>query len=198
MKTDVIHVSSDGTGINEALAQAEAVAVYKSLPAKNALHLRLLTEEMMGMVRALTGKREADFWIEDQNGSYQLHLKTETAMNTLLREKLLEVSTTGQNKEATTFMGKLRDMFERSLEPDETGRDPLMHSGMMTGSGVTSIDSAAAGVWSFSLYKSALAKGEGPQEDWDQLEKSIVANVADEVEIGIKDNQVEMVIYKKF
>ena len=198
MKTDVITVSSKGAQMEAALIQVDKVAAYKEMNPKNALHLRLLTEEMMGLIRSITGDVTGQFWIEDENGVYELHLKTETAMNTLLREKLLEVSTSGQNKEATTFMGKLRDMFERSLEPDGTGRDPLMHSGMMTGSGVTSIDSAAAGVWSFSLYKSALAKGEGPQEDWDQLEKSIVANVADEVEIGIKDNQVEMVIYKKF
>lgn len=31
-----------------------------------------------------------------------------------------------------------------------------------------------------------------------ECEKSIVANVADEIEIAIRDNTVEMIIYKKF
>ena len=35
------------------------------------------------------------------------------------------------------------------------------------------------------------------EEEWDELEKSIVANLADEISIGIKKNRVEMVIYKK-
>ena len=110
MKTDIIHVTSEGDGIAQALAQVEAVAVYKSLPAKSTMHLRLLTEEMMGMVRALTGESEADFWIEDEDGVYQLHLKTDAAVSTVMREKLMEVSTSGQNKEAKGVMGKLRDL----------------------------------------------------------------------------------------
>lgn len=198
MKTDVIHVSSDGAGIAQALAQVDAVAAYKSLAGKDALHLRLLTEEMMGMVRALTGECEADFWIEDEDGVYQLHLKTDTAVNTRMREKLLEVSTSGQNKAAKGVMGKLRELYERALEPSGHGTDPLLAAGVASGGGYVDIGMAAAGVWSFSRYKTALQNGKGPREDWDELEKSIVANVADEIEIGIKDNTVEMVIYKKF
>lgn len=198
MKTDIIHVTSEGDGIAQALAQVEAVAVYKSLPAKSTMHLRLLTEEMMGMVRALTGEGEADFWIEDEDGVYQLHLKTDAAVSTVMREKLMEVSTSGQNKEAKGVMGKLRELFERSLEPTGMGRDPLLANGMAVGAGSMEIGSASAGIWLFSRYKTALQEGRGPQEDWDELEKSIVANVADEIEIGIKDNTVEMIIYKKF
>ena len=198
MKTDIIHVTSEGDGIAQALAQVEAVAVYKSLPAKSTMHLRLLAEEMMGMVRALTGESEADFWIEDEDGVYQLHLKTDAAVSTVMREKLMEVSTSGQNKEAKGVMGKLRELFERSLEPAGMGRDPLLANGMAVGAGSMEIGSASAGIWLFSRYKTALQEGRGPQEDWDELEKSIVANVADEIEIGIKDNTVEMIIYKKF
>ena len=78
------------------------------------------------------------------------------------------------------------------------GRDPLLANGMAVGAGSMEIGSASAGIWLFSRYKTALQEGRGPQEDWDELEKSIVANVADEIEIGIKDNTVEMIIYKKF
>ena len=37
MKSDVIHIESNGTGIEEALKQTEAVAVFKSLPEKEAM-----------------------------------------------------------------------------------------------------------------------------------------------------------------
>ena len=65
MKTDVIVVSSNGERMEEALAQVEKVAAFKGLSGKNALHLRLLTEEMMGMMRSITGETEGQFWIED-------------------------------------------------------------------------------------------------------------------------------------
>ena len=34
-------------------------------------------------------------------------------------------------------------------------------------------------------------------EEWDELEKSIIANLADDVTVGINGNNVEMIITKK-
>ena len=41
MKSDVIHVTNDGAGFDQALAQAEAVARFRDLDHRGALHLRL-------------------------------------------------------------------------------------------------------------------------------------------------------------
>ena len=202
MKSDVIHVTNEGTGVDEALRQAEAVAAYKGLPRKSGIQLRLLTEEMMGMLLALTGQREAEFWIDDTDKAFKLHLKTETLVNTQMRSKLLSVSTSGRNVSAKGVMGRIRDLFERALEPADDRPDAAMISAAAygwnyAGSPVNS-DVAGAGIWSFNRYRSALESGNGPKEEWDELEKSIVANIADEIEVGIKDSTVEMIIYKKF
>jgi len=111
MKTDVIRVSSRGSQIETALQQAVLVAEYKQLPPKNALHLRLLTEEMMGMMRSITGETEGEFWIEDKDGEYQLHLRVQTSMNSVKREKLLSVSSSGKNESARGLMGRLRNFL---------------------------------------------------------------------------------------
>ena len=58
MRTDVITVSSRGKRMETALEQADKMAAYKGLSRKNALHLRLLTEEMMGLMRSVTGETE--------------------------------------------------------------------------------------------------------------------------------------------
>ena len=68
MKTDVITVSSKGKRMESALAQVDKLAAYKGLSPKDALHLRLLTEEMMGMMRSITGETNGEFWIEDEDG----------------------------------------------------------------------------------------------------------------------------------
>jgi len=202
MKSDVIHVTSEGTGIDEALRQAEAVAAYKGLPRKSGIQLRLLTEEMMGMLKALTGQREAEFWIEDTKKAFGLHLKTDTLVNSQMRKELLAVSTSGKNVSAKGVMGKIRDMFERALEPVDDRPDSAVASATSYGwnyaGSPVNEGFAGTGVWSFNRYRSALEAGNGPKEDWDELEKSIVANIADEIEIGIKDGTVEMIIYKKF
>ena len=51
MRSDIVQVNANGTGVEEALAQAEAVAVYKKLPYNDSLKLRLLAEEMKMMAR---------------------------------------------------------------------------------------------------------------------------------------------------
>ena len=45
MISDVITITSSGENMDAALRQADKVAVYKELSAKNTLHLRLLAEE---------------------------------------------------------------------------------------------------------------------------------------------------------
>ena len=66
MKTDVISVSSRGSRMESALLQADQVAAYKGLSAKDALHLRLLAEEALGLMRSITGETDGLFWIEDR------------------------------------------------------------------------------------------------------------------------------------
>ena len=97
MKTDVIIVSSKGKQMETALQQAEKVAAYKGLSPKSTLHLRLLAEEMLSMMRSITGEPEGEFWIEDNNGEYQLHLKVATRLSIEKREQLLSVSATRKN-----------------------------------------------------------------------------------------------------
>ena len=201
MKSDVIHVTNEGAGFDEALAQADAVARFRSLGGKNALHLRLLTEEMMGMMRALTGEREGDFWIEDGADGCSLHLAVQTPMNAEMRRKLLAASKSGENSAAKGVTGKLRDLFERFLEPEFGSISCDLITGMdyaYSGGDFGSLSVASAGLWSMNRYKAAAKEGRTPQEDWDELEKSIVANIADDVQIGIAGQNVEMIIIKKF
>ena len=63
MKTDIMIVSNSGARMEEALNQVSKVAAYKGLSAKNALHLRLLAEEMLGMMRSIAGEADGEFWI---------------------------------------------------------------------------------------------------------------------------------------
>lgn len=209
MKSDIIHVTNGGIGVSEAVRQTEAVASFKMLSKKDSIHLILLTEEMMGMMQALTGEREADFWIEDETDSFRLHLKAETSMNAEMREKLLASSTTGENAAAKGVMGKIRDIFARILEPadstlpraytagwnySETGEliNPVFGSGDKAASGISD---PLVSVWSLNRFRESA--GKDSKEEWDELEKSIIANLADEIKIGIAGNTVEMIIYKK-
>ena len=46
-------------------------------------------------------------------------------------------------------------------------------------------------------YKNYVKKEE-KKEEWDELEKSVIASVADDITVGIKGTSAEIVIIKKF
>ena len=199
MKTDVITVSSKGNRMESALQQVEKVAADKGLSQKNALHLRLLTEEMMGMMRSITGETDGDFWIEDQDGVYQLHLQVTTRMDSGKRDQLLAASSSGKNESAKGLMGRLRDFFDRGADEDVAGfSSPLLMSGALEHSTTPIPDWE----WSMTAYEDALSSrvrqnDAAAKEAWDELEKSVVAHVADDVKVAIRGRTVEMTLIKK-
>ena len=67
MKSDIIKVNASGSGIKEALTQTEKIAEIKGLSQEDQMRLRLLAEEMMGMLQGLTGEVESEFYIEEEN-----------------------------------------------------------------------------------------------------------------------------------
>ena len=193
MKTDVIIVSSNGDQMEEALKLADKTAAFKELSPKNALHLRLLTEEMMGLMRSCAEDMEGEFWIEDENDVYKLTLRVNGRLTEAKREKLLSASSSGKNEATRGIMGKIRAFFE----PDEEYPAFFIMS-LADGTGTAYDDMS----WSLEVYRDQVLKSveenrEGAKEAWDELEKSVVSHVADDVKISIRGRDIEMVIYKK-
>ena len=196
MRSDIIHVHADGDGIKEALAQAEAVAAYKKLPPENEQALRELTEEMMDLLQGLTGEVEADFYIEDENGEYRLHLDSYTEMDPEKRARLIEATTAGKDAAAVGVLGKLRSLLERSFASPDKELPPFYTLGLAGGSMDPGASSSTA--WSLARYKDAVREDEANMEALAELEHAALTRNADEVKIGIKGRNVEMTVVKKF
>ncbi len=194
MRTDTITVSSAGSQIEKALEQVDKVAAYKELSSKNTLHLRLLTEEMMGMMRSITGEKQGQFWIEDEDGVYELHLKVFTRMSLDKRDQLLAASFSGKNEAAKGLMGRLRDFFDQGADAPSV---PLYHGEMLG----EATGSTLNWEWSMIAYEDTLRpmvdQDENARAMWDELEKSVVRHVADDVKVFIRGSHAEMIIIKK-
>ena len=206
MTTDQVYVKNDGEGLDKALRVAENFAKEAKLSGKNAMHLRLLTEEVLQMVRAITGEFKALFWLEGDDKECSIRLMADTDMDPDKRRELIAASSSGKNEAARGIMGKIRELVEVGLENyDEIGKlqmkygvDPLCY-------GTMGIDnetmSQAMLTWSLRQYRDSLS-GDGTEEyyeeAWDELEKSVVANLADDVRVGIKNDKLQMTVYKKF
>ena len=192
MKTDVISISSDGNNTEAVLAEIDRLVAYKEMSPKNAIALRLLSEEMTAMMRAITGNVNGEFWVEDHDDIYEMHLLVRSLVDDEMRSQLLSVASSGKNEVTRGFMGKIRSFFEPSSSV------PMFSSGFAGGAPQMFENYS----WSMEDYRDQLRqyremKEDDKQEAWDELEKSVVAKVADNVKISIQGRNIEMTIIKK-
>ena len=192
-----IAIAKSGGGTNNALELTERIAETMGLKQKEGLRLRLLAEEMLGMVQAIAGDFSAEFWIDHEGKDCTLHLKANSELDYEKRQELLSVSSTGKNTANVGIMEKIRGLFEAGLHGMSEGFAMQAEYGMVApGIGVYPDElTGAFYVWSMQKYK------EDVHEDadaWDELEKSIIANIADEVSVGVRRDGVELVVHKIF
>ncbi|MCR5002570.1 MAG: hypothetical protein K6A71_12335 [Lachnospiraceae bacterium] len=199
-----LYVDNSDVKASEALALADKYINEEGIEGKTAIHMRLITEETLGMLREMTGDYEALLKFDKDDSGYHVILAVKTDMNLDKKRELLSVSTTGKNAAAVGFMAKVKEVYESAMAGyDETVKlareyGGYVNYGYMDGTQSIS-DPLALGYlsfWSLSNYRSALGDARDDSDDardeWDELEKSIVASIAKDVVVGVKKNTVEM------
>lgn len=210
MQTDKITVTSLGIGTEEALDVTSKFAAYAGLDKKQALRIRLLAEETLGMVAAIAGDFGAEFWLENTDDCVcRLHLEARTLMDSDKRKDLVNVATDKKNAAYRGFMGKVRELIENSrYSIDDMGKLSSQYGGdyvMYSNMGMIDMETASLGnalyTWSLERYKNSIEeksdKSEALEEAWDELEKSIVASIADDVRVSVYGDKVELIIEKR-
>ena len=196
MKSNECMLSGKRSDIDKALKEVEKFAQYNELSHKETMQLRLLAEEMMGIQNGVMGFVNGKFYLENQGRTYNVYLHTEIEVNRhqAVQEKLVEMSTSGKNAAYTGFMGKIRklmdDMASNSME-EYYQIDSNMGETVMLTSPVVDYDR----IWELSKYREQVKK---KVEQWDELEKSIVASIADELIVGSRNDYVDLIAVKKF
>lgn len=196
MKSESIVISTNEGNIDKVLEVVEAFS--KDLDHKAALRIRLLAEETMNLIRSITGEMDAEFFLEREDDQVRLHLNTNTIMFAAKRKELMEISTSKENAAAKGFMGKLREVFELALLPKDERSARESRIGMMGLVDPTALSTTSAETWKMSNYKSSVdgmdQNTEFAQEARNELERSILGNIAKEVEISIIGDDVKMTI----
>ena len=171
------------------------------------MHIRLLTEEAVCMVHGIMDDFKGYFWLEskktDKGLLCRVCISAEKSAEDMQEEELLAVSTSGRNENARGFMGKIRELVRISVQkssPEEQMYiDRMIDSWWNMGVSSTGNIQAAMNCWSLRLYREKLAEEKmNDTEAWDELEKSIVANLADEVKVWLRRSSTDVVIEKLF
>ena len=209
MKSNICKLNKDLTCLDTVLFEVEKVAAYNGLEKKKALRLRLLAEELCGMLPGLVRNFSGSFWAENKESDYELHVELKAEdMSIELREELISVSKAGKNAAARGVMGKIRAVAETMLLAafDPALPPPIPEGEFYDGNGYNiglgyvapAISCEIGYVYSWSLcnYKEAV---EGNEEAaYAELERSIVAKLADDIIVGVRGNNVEIIVKKSF
>lgn len=154
------------------------------------------------MLPGLVENFDGLFWIEKNDDTYELHVEFKVnTMSLETKERLIAVSTSGKNEEAKGIMGKVRSITETLIltlfEPNMNvaSSSSYFNMGMMYEDPYSMADSSYLYAWSLYNYKKSIIN-ESQQESMDELEYSIVANIADDILVGIKGKNVEIVVKK--
>ncbi len=176
VKTDHIKIANVEASLEAVNGLIDRYIADTRLGTKDALRLRLLCEEMMRLVKSIMGRGMIDFWIEGNRRVSKIFLTAENHMDKMQQQELISVSSTGTNSNETGFFGVLRSMF------------------MMEG-----IDEEE---WSLKDYLADIymkrEEDKYSQEAWDNLERSLVANLADDIDVHIDRSKVRLVVTKDF
>lgn len=199
MKSDVCAITRDESSIASILNEAEKAAAYSKLDKKQTMRLRLLAEELVGMLPELLTFSSGEFWIESDNSTFELHtlLNPDEAMNSANREKILSVSKSGKNLAASGIMNKIKlaAQFMMIDYNDAVSTTGMEYEFFSMGMGDPQIMKSA---YAWSLQKYRVKSEEKKDEAWDELEKSIIANIADDVLVSLNGKSVEIIVKKTF
>ena len=197
MKSNVCKIENGSKDLGAILRESEKVAVYNELTHKQALQLRLICEEVDGMLPKIIDDFNGDLWIEFENGVCKVNVAIEFAAFTADKKNdLINIAKNKKNAAAVGIAGKIRSTVENWLLDEENIKNYAISSDayrMATGYGD---DNNYAYYWSLNQYKNDVKKEE--KEAWDELEKSVIASIADDVIVGVKGKNAEIIVTKKF
>lgn len=203
MKTEIINISPNGTGMDKALELTEKTGAFCGLDHKSSLRLRLLSEEVIELMRTFTDELIGDFWLEAKDDTVEIHLKTEIPMDLQTKNKIISVSSSGKNSAAKGFMGRIREMITNATLPEDPESKAMSDQALgLMALGCQMGTYSGSYSWSMSTYVASIDKAYDTQtvarDAKDELEKSIVANLADDIMVHIVNSNVEIALYKSF
>ena len=191
MESSIITITQSEDNLNKILFETQKVSETAGLSNKQSLKTRLIAEEFVGMLKELSTDFDGEFWIEREDLAFsfvaQIHINE--AMDMQTKRRFINVSSDKKNAAAKGIMGKIRDVVENLLYPENAMYSASFISYQLE-TAVLLNDQ-----WTLQRYKDAERNNAEP---WDELEKSIIANIADDIIVSVKGSNVEIVILKDF
>jgi len=204
--SDKFMVNSDAERMAAARYATENFAWQSKLDKRDTLRLDLLVEETLGMVKTTLEDFYGQIWFTADGKACEIHLEATADMNADRKGRLLDISSTGKNAAAKGFMAKLGEVISGAVHGfgktmDAYGQESMKY-GIVHSPSPMSGNADMMTIWTLQTYRDDLNQARTDDDiaddALDELEKSIVGKLADDVIVGVKGDRINLVIKKKF
>lgn len=192
MKSDVYQINAET--LQKVLSEVDRIGIFCGLSKENSMKLQLLTEEMYGLTEHVLADCISEFWVENEGTSFTLNLRANSMVNLKQKDELVSMSTKKENVANKGILGKIKGVFQSFMMGENEMADEYKYGAV--GMSVF-LGESYAYVWSMANYQVTAPEAD-LKENWDGLEKSIIASFADDVVIGVKSTMADMIVKKKF
>ena len=198
MRSNVCKIEKGTKDLAAILGESERVAKYNGLSDKQTLQLRLLCEELDGMLPNIIDDFDGNLWIDFEDGVCKVNVSIKIPeFNSGKKEELISIAKNKKNAAAVGMVGRIRDAIENFFLNDDNSDAFESSSGMFNAATGYSEGVNYSYLWTLEQYRSTVKNDEDTAE-WDELEKSVIASVADDVIVGIQGKRADIIIVKKF
>lgn len=197
MISNICKIEKGTKDLDAILKESERVALYNGFNKKQTLQLRLICEEIDGMLPNIIGNFDGELWIEYENGVCKVTASVNIPdLDINGKEELIKVAKNKKNAAVVGIASKIRNTIENFfLEKWLMGTYSSAVGAFHMSTGYCEgVDYSY--LWTLNQYKDTVK--DSKQEEWDELEKSIIANLADDVIVGVKGKQAKIVVVKEF
>ena len=196
MRSNVCKIENGTRDLAMILKESEKVAAYNALDQKQTLQLRLLCEELDGMLPKIVDEFDGALWIDFEDGVCKIHLSIQFAEFSMKKKKeMIAVAKDKKNAATKGIVAKIGAAIEEFFLNPDNFQPFNMTSGLYGAAVGYGIEGPCQ--WTLEEYKATVKKAK-KAEAWDELEKSVLASLADDVIVGVKGLNAEVVIVKKF
>jgi hypothetical protein len=197
MVSDKYRFSNRSTDHVNLPLRMEAYGEFCKLSPPNARMLALLSEEMVGMIRAILPEFDALIWVENNDKRFELIMQVDAIIKSKDRDTLLKTTGGKNSAYGKGLLGKIGDLFVNwSINLNDNPAAIMSYSGMDMGSGMAMVNGFEE--WSMKAYLDNTREAKRSSAPDDGLERSIIVNLADDCKMSVKSGSVIMTVIKTF